>query len=310
MRNAWVILTGVLAGLAAAMVVVFTHDVRIPPAIAAGLVRPPAGVVYDIPPQPTSLEEMEAVLAGEQATHFGWWTFLGEMRLASGDRPGAIRAWQRGAELAVEAAADPAVEESQWRPAYRAGWNYWRLGRQDEANRWMRRALDVFELRARWARTRDQGSGDQTWGTPREDVLGDVPAFQDVPFWDLLFIGRAHKVMGDQDQANDAFAEMMQRQAATTTGLGNGWQYFYNLARFLAMSGDDDSALLAFEAAARHGGFDASNAWWTPSFETIRDDPRFRAVLRGEVPPGDKWPNVGPPIAGEVRAGPGRFDGE
>ena len=100
MFNVWVVVVGVLAGVGAAMVVVFTHEVRISPAMAADLVSTPPGIEYSTPRRPSELAPMEAVLAGEQATHVIWWTYLGEMRFAGGDRPGVMN------DLAVPAQQD------------------------------------------------------------------------------------------------------------------------------------------------------------------------------------------------------------
>ena len=305
MFNVWVVVVGVLAGVGAAMVVVFTHEVRISPAMAAGLVSTPPGIEYSTPRRPSELAPMEAVLAGEQATHFIWWTYLGEMRLAADDRPGAMRAWQRGAELAIEAAADPAVDANEWQPAYRAGWNLWRLGRQDEAEGWMNLALNTFATRAMWARTRD---GVQNRPETGDDEAGS-PAFAGVSLWDLHFIGYARSVVGDEAGAIEAFTEMMERQAALNTRGGDGGQYYFNLARLLAMVGDRELALLAFEAAARHDRFRARDAWWSPSFETIRDDSRFKAVLEGFVPPGERWPDIGPPLGTSRNSTPRSYRG-
>lgn len=305
MFNAWVVVIGVLAGVAAAMVVVFTHEVRLSPAIAAGIVKTPPGIGYDIPRRPSELGAMEAALVGEQTTHFIWWTYLGEMRFAGGDRPGAMRAWQRGAELAIEASDDPAVDANEWQPAYRAGWNLWRLGRQEEAELWMNRALDLFRTRAMRART---GDGVQRHPESGDDEAGS-PAFAGVSLWDLHFIGYARRVVGDEAGAIEAFTEMIERRAALTTRRDDGGRYYYTLARLMAMIGNHESALLSFEAAARHRRFSPEDAWWTPSFQTIRDDPRFKAVLEGDVLPGEMWPDIGPPLGGSRNDTPRTFRG-
>ncbi|MCH9058380.1 MAG: tetratricopeptide repeat protein [Planctomycetes bacterium] len=280
MWNVVMVILGVVAGLVAALIVVATHEVRIPPAIAAGLVAPPKGVDYSIPTRPSDLAGMEAALAGEQATHFEWWTFYGEMLHATGDEPRAAEAWERAAALAIEAAGDRRLGANQWRPAYRAGWCLWRLGRVAEAGAWMDRALLNLEVRA------DDGTrGARTW--------------------DLLFVGFARRVLGDEPGAVQAWTEMMKRHADgmrrdEPSGRGGG-SYYYNLARLLAMMGDRAAALSAFEASARHRRFVARDAWWTPSFQSIRDDPRFRAVLDGNAPEGELWPAIGPELTGDPR---------
>jgi tetratricopeptide (TPR) repeat protein len=256
--NSTVLGLALLAGLLTAWWILTTHEPKLSPAVASGLLPAPRELGYRADDRPTVPDQLERAVRGLRRTDFVAWNWLGEVRSRSGNPEGAAEAWRRAMELAREATENEAIPSYAWLHWYSLGWAAAKLGEETEA----KQAMAV-------ARTRLERNIQRN---PRSAEIH-------------RHLGWALHHLGQPDEAADAWARAA--RIMETGGPGSpSWPFWLRLAGFRALAGDTHSALEALAAAVEGGGedFDHHLAAWTPDLDPIRDHPDFPAALSGQRP--------------------------
>jgi tetratricopeptide (TPR) repeat protein len=250
MRLVNVAITAAMLGAAAFVGTVFLSAPRDVPAAKA---RGGGGESYSFGQEPPhDAAGLERFVAGEGVWDPRAWFWLAEARRAGGNLEGAKEAWGRVLALASQPRGEGLDRDTRERLDFLAGWSMGRLGLEEAPDR-LTKLASYFE---KAAKERSEGAS-----------------------YCHFEAGWMHFLRGSEEEARRCWARAAELEDASRREGDRGYRRSrYNLACYLALAGQAEAALAAFEHAIELGWADPM-AEWDPDLDSIRALPRFVAAI-------------------------------